>query len=270
MTSISQAQRGGRANKRQLWIAAALGLLAAVLVIVFLSNAGSKDNNSSTSVATEGVIVASQPIAIGTQITADMLTTKQVATSAIASDAIRDKTLAIGQVARYPISRGDTLSTGELVAAPQVKSLSFEIPPGLRGMTIPVSINNTPSALIAPGDFVDVIVSADAVLLNGNVVTLPGNNQQQARGSATLLQNVQVLSVDRNFADTGVVYDSSVRGTPPDAKDSVSFVTLAVTPDQAQLLWLAQDSGKLTIVLRAFGDDKVVTLTPDVEPLQLP
>ncbi len=269
MTSISQAQRGGRASKRQLWIAAALGLLAAILVIVFLSNAGSSNNNNSA-VATEGVIVAAQPIAIGTQITADMLTTKQVATSAIAADAIRDKTLAIGQVARYPISRGDTLSTSELVSAPQVKSLSFEIPPGLRGMTIPVSINNTPSALIAPGDFVDVIVSADAVLLNGNVVTLPGNNQQQARGSATLLQNVQVLSVDRNFADTGVVYDSSVRGTPPEAKDSVSFVTLAVTPDQAQLLWLAQDSGKLTIVLRAFGDDKVVTLTPDVEPLTLP
>src|SRR5512146_1589641 len=107
MTSISQAQRGGRAGKRQLWIAAALGLLAAILVIVFLSSASNNKSNDNAAVATEGVIVASQPIAIGTQITADMVTTKQVATSAIASDAIRDKTLAIGQVARYPISRGD-------------------------------------------------------------------------------------------------------------------------------------------------------------------
>jgi pilus assembly protein CpaB len=161
------------------------------------------------------------------------------------------------------------VSTARLVAAPQVKALSFEIPPGLRGMAIPVSIKDTPAALIAPGDFVDVIVSTDADVLNQSAASATPS-AANGKAAATLVQNVQVLSVDRNFANTGVVYDSSTRGTPPGSKDDVSFVTLAVTPEQAQLLWLAQDGGELTLVLRAFGDDKVLPLNTQNEPLTLP
>src|SRR5581483_3805774 len=271
MSSISQAQPQGRsANRRQLMIAAVLGLIAAVLVIVFLNNS-SKDKTT-PAIPVKSVVVAAQAIDAGTKITDQMLTTRAVPETAVASDAFTDKTAVVGQVARYPIEKGETLSAARLVSAPKVQALSFQIPPGMRGMTIPVSITNTPAALIAPGDFVDVLVTVDAVTLTGRVQPTVTVNaaQKDVKGVATIVQNVQVLSVDRDYVDTGVVYDPSVRGNPPGQKDSVSFVTLAVTPDQAQLLWLAQDQGKLTLVLRPFGEDNIVPLVPKVEPLALP
>jgi pilus assembly protein CpaB len=266
MTTFSQAQpRSG--SRRQLWLAAVLGLLAAVLVIVFLNNV--RDDRGQASVATTSVVVASRTIPVGEKLTEDMLVNKDLPSSSIPADAAKDRSALVGQIVRYPLEKGETLSASRLVEAPKVKSLSFQIPPGLRGMAIEVSEKSTPALLIAPGDFVDVIVSVEVVSLNGRSLPL-GNTQREAKGAATIVQNVQVLSVDRNFANNGVVYDPSVRGTPPAEKDKVSFVTLAVNPEQAQLLWLAQDNGKLTVVLRAFGDDKVVPLPSKLEPISLP
>lgn len=269
MSILSQAQTGGGASRKQLIIAGVLGLVAALLVVVYLSSQ-SDGGGSTRAVPDLRVVVAAQPIAAGDKITSDMLTTRELPQAAVAADALTDQALALGQVARYPVARGEQLVRSRLVEAPKVQALSFQIPPGLRGMTIPVSTNNTPAALLAPGDFVDVIVSVDAILLTGRAPTgAIVTAGRDLKGTATLLQNVQVLSVDRNYADTGVVYDASTRAAPPAEKDRVSFVTLAVTPDQAQLLWLAQDNGKLTLVLRPFGDDAVVPLTPRLEPLTL-
>jgi Flp pilus assembly protein CpaB len=74
------------------------------------------------------------------------------------------------------------------------------------------------------------------------------------------------MSVQKNFVDNGVPYDSTVRGTPDDKTDG-NYVVLAVTPDQAQLLWLAAEEGKISLSLRSFGDDKVTPLTPVAEPV---
>jgi pilus assembly protein CpaB len=249
-------------------MAAALGLAAAVLAVVYLDRSG---GDTSVAGETQTIVSANQRIEAGDTITASMLTTRQIPVGSLAPDMYRDSTLVEGRIARYPIEKGEAISTARLVDAPKVQSLSFQIPRGLRGMTIPVEIEKTPAALIAPGDFVDVIVSVDVEILTGRVLPTPtSGNKREYKGAHTLLQNIQVLSVERNYVDNGVVYEPSLRGEPPEEKDKVTFVTLAVTPDQAQLLWLAQDQGSLTIVLRAFGDDAVVPLVPKLEPLTLP
>jgi pilus assembly protein CpaB len=272
MSSISQAQSRPGPDRRQLLIAGGLGLVAALLVIVFLNGAGG--DKPAAAVDSTTVVTAASRIEAGVTITDEMVTTRDIPVSAIAADAIRERGLAVGQVARYPIERGEVVSTSRLVEAPKVQALSFQIPPGMRGMTIPVDVNKTPAALIAPGDFVDVIVSVEVAILTGRVQPTPvagsGSGSREFKGAATIVQNVQVLSVARTYVDTGVVYEASTRGNPPGEKDQVSFVTLAVTPDQAQLLWLAQQEGDLTLVLRPFGDDGVTPLTPRLEPLLLP
>ena len=261
MSSISQAVQPGGAGRRQLWIAVALGLIAAVLAIVFLNSAG--QDNAPLATGDIAVVVAEQQIAAGERITESMLTMSRVPEVAVAEDSFRERSLAVGQIARYPLARGEQVSPSRLVAAPQVQSLSFQIPEGQRAMTMPVSTQDSPATLTAPGDFVDVIISVDVARLNGQG---PATGRT---GAATLLQNIQVLSVDRSYVDTGVVYDPSVRGEPPGERDSISFVTLSVTPEQAQLLWLAQDSGRLTLILRPFGEDSITPLAPIIEPLTL-
>jgi pilus assembly protein CpaB len=265
--SMTQAPQG-RASRRQIYIAGALGLLAAVLVIILLGDRSASNGQGSDS--TVSVVVAAQPIAAGELITDALLTTKTLPPPAIPEDSFQDKALLKGKTVRYPIAKGEPITTARLIQPSGTKSLSFQIPPGMRGMTIPVNPKNTPAALIAPGDFVDVILSVDLVTLTGRAVPTPVGSDHPLRGSSTILQNVQVLSVDRYYVANGVVYDSSTRGTPPDEKTDVTFVTLALTPDQAQLLWLAADGGKLTLVLRPFGEDTLVPLAPRAEPIQLP
>src|SRR5688500_7650390 len=135
MSTITQAQPRQESNRRQILIAAVLGLVAAVLIIIYLNNAG--EGGGTTPVAdTAQIVVAAHTIDAGDSITHAMVTTRSVAVSAVPQDAIRDQNLAIGQVARYPIERGEQVSTARLVEAPKVQSLSFQIPEGKRGMTI--------------------------------------------------------------------------------------------------------------------------------------
>ena len=65
-----------------------------------------------------------------------------------------------------------------------------------------------------------------------------------------------------------LIVTCSTRGQPPAEKDDVTFITLAVTPEQAQLVWL-ESEGKLTVSLRAFGDDKITDLKTLAEPVRI-
>jgi pilus assembly protein CpaB len=247
-----------------------LGAIAAGLIVAFLA---SRDSGSGTAAiaAPVSVVVATQDIPAGTVITGAMLQLKEIPKELAVAGGMQNVKDVAGVTARYPIARGEQISSERLVEAAKAKTLSVQIPQGLRGFSIPVDVTKSPAALAAPGDFVDVIASADLDRLGsapGAVATL-GTNGDKPKAAVTLLQNVQVLTVQRNYADNGVVYDSSTRGDPPAEKDDVTFVTLAVTPEQAQLLWLASQEGKLTITLRAFGDDKIADLGTIAEPIRI-
>ena len=249
-----------QSEKRPLLLAAGFGLLAAVLVVVFLSSSGA-DDAASPLVATTSVVVAKQDLAAGAKVTADALELKTIPQAALSPGVVQAREDAIGKTVRYPVTQGEQLTTGRLVQPPNAQILSFQIPPGLRAMTIPVSTNNTPAALIAPGDFVDILVSTDASVLSARAAL------SDLAASGTLLQNIQVLTVDKSFVADGAPYDASVRGQAPGSSQSIGFVTLAVLPEQAQSLWLAQDRGKLTLTLRPFGESDIVPLVPKIGPL---
>ena len=264
----AQPAFGGR---KALIGALILGAIAAILIVAFLAS-----RESGTTVASVGapvtIVIAKDNIEAGTKITGAMVERRDVPRELLVAGSFTDLTSVVGQTARYPIARGEQMSPARLVEAnTTVKSLSFQIPPGLRGFTVPVDIKTSPSALIAPGDFVDIIVSAELTRLSpiAGTSTQTLTNDKIPNAVVTLLQNVQVLSVDRKYADNGVVYDSSTRGTPPGKDDDVNFVTLAVTPEQAQVLWLASQQGKITLTLRAFGDNKVADVAPMAEPIRI-
>jgi pilus assembly protein CpaB len=174
----------------------------------------------------------------------------------------------IGEVARYPLVEGEQIGEFRLVGKASARTLSAQIPKGLRGFTVPVSVNNSPAGVLAPGDFVDIIVSGPLSLVQLPSESGVNDDDSDLRAAVTLLQNVQVLAVQREYVNNGVPYDSSVRGEAPEA-DRIGYVTLAVTPEQAQLLWLASQHTTITLTLRPFGDEEVVDLFPIAEPFRL-
>jgi pilus assembly protein CpaB len=261
---------GVAGSRRPLIIALILGAVAAGLVVAFLA---SRDNGGSQAVITAGtvsVVVARNDVPVGTKITEDMVEVKQIPATAAISDPVSDLKEIVGQVSRFPVNSNEQFSRGRLIQAPQAKSLSFSVPQGLRGVAVPVDKTTSPTELLSPGDFVDVIVSGNAVNLAIGAQSVPAAaaNGTNFKAAVTLLQNVQVLSIEKNFVNNGVPYDSTVRGTPDD-KTSGTYVTLALAPDQAQLLWLTIQEGKVTLTLRSFGDSKIAELSPIAEPVRI-
>src|SRR4051812_28209834 len=105
-----------RPDRKQLVLASVLGLAAAVLVVVFLNKADD-GKSSATSEVMVPVLVASEPIKVGSKISDTQIAVKQLPSSAVTTDAIKDQTQVVGQVARYPIAQGDQIGASRLIQA---------------------------------------------------------------------------------------------------------------------------------------------------------
>ena len=270
MTAQSIPAQPAMGGRKAIIGALILGAIAAGLIVAYL---GSRDtsSNSSANVETLEVVVATKEIAVGTRLDESMVRLKAIPKSAVISDPFLDLEGVTGEQTRYPLQANEQLAVGRLLQSAEAQTLSVQIPKGLRGFTVPVETKTSPAGVLAPGDFVDVLVSAEVVRLGSSTGTTPStlSNDDKPKAALTLLQNVQVLAVQREYVDNGVVYDNSTRGQPVSKDDDVNYVTLAVTPDQAQLLWLASQEGKVTLTLRAFGDDAVELLPPVAEPIRI-
>lgn len=262
------------ADRRILIMALALGAVAAGLAVAFLVSAEGTQIVEPLPDA-RMVVVAAAEIPVGTSITEDMLELRELPGAAVSVGAASTFEGVVGETARYPIAAGEQLNPVRLVAPIEVQALSFQIPEGMRGFTIPVSTSQSPAALLAPGDFVDVLVAGDAATLVTPASVLEGPSivieasalAGDRQAVATILQNVQVLTVQRQYVANGVPYDPSVRGAPPES-DGVSYITLALSPQDAQLMWLASQQGQVTLTLRAFGDNDVSGVGPLSGPLE--
>ncbi len=267
MTAVATTAQPA-ASRRMLILALILGAVAAGLIVAFL--ASQQDSTVRPEAATTvEVVVATADIPAGTKVTDAMVTTRAISQSALVSGYLTNRTDVVDQTTRYPVAKGEQFASGRLVEPAGGRAISFQIPPGLRGFTVAVNDSSSPAALLAPGDFVDVIVTASVKnIIPPNGVVVPSNANVDYKAAVTLLQNVQVLSIQRDFLDNGVVYEKSTRGAPTD-DENINNVTLAVTPEQAQLLWLASQEGKVTLSLRAFGDNDVADLAPIAEPVRI-
>lgn len=163
------------------------------------------------------VVVAKEDIPAGKKITDSMVELREVPQAAVAADVRTAKDQVVGQTARYPMAKGEPISSARLVEPPKVPAVSFQIPSGLRGFTVPVSVQKSPAALLAPGDFVDVIMNVELKTIDVTPPAQSGNRNadENFHGAVTLIQNAQVLSVQRQYVEGVVSYDPSVRGTPP-------------------------------------------------------
>ncbi|HXG35472.1 MAG TPA: Flp pilus assembly protein CpaB [Dehalococcoidia bacterium] len=234
-------------NRGLLLLAVISGLVAAVLVFVAINQSGD-DSGSTVISGTSRVVVAHRDIAAGQQITADMVKLGDVPTNLTLKDALFATERVVGEKARYPILAGEQVTLGKVGAQTKDDGLAFVVPKGMRAVAVKVDEISGVGGLLLPGDRVDVI----AVFSKEDV----GKDK-----AVTFLQNVEVLAVAQEAqepaaavsgADNGTT--SGIRPKNPAPKPNARTVTLAVTPEQAQLLALVQENGKVWLSLRSFGD----------------
>jgi pilus assembly protein CpaB len=271
---IKSQALGGRSNKVLIFLGLFLGLVSAVLVVVYLKQAGGEGGGTSGGVVTP-VVVASQSIPLGTHITEDMVTLNPLSSDAVLADAYRDTGDVVGQVTRVPLVAGEQViptkvtATGAAIPDMENPPLAYVVEEGKRGMAIQVDSVIGASGLIRPGDYVDVIltVKIEGEEGAGGEANTARVKDQLAR---TILQNVEVLSIGQDVARTVVDKSEDTSGgtgsvveESSEANPEATTVTLAVSPVHGEVLTVAEAcgqnfGGRLALALRAFGDSGAV------------
>jgi pilus assembly protein CpaB len=251
-----------RGSGRSLLLLALLfAAIAAFLVFVALKR-DSGGNGEASAADTTQVVVAARDIPARTTLKDDMLKVADVRTDSVLASTFSEKSPLVGQITRYPLAENEQVSSSKVGTGTGTdkndQGLSFVVPTGMRAFSVKVSEETGVGGMILPGDLVDVlgILKADLVGIDKAV---------------TVVQSVEVLAVAQE-AQVPIPPAQAQGTTTPDAsgtlgelpKDvspnpSARSVTLAVTPEQAQLLALVQTQGELVLTLRSFGDRSPVT-----------
>lgn len=259
-----------KANRRFIILAVVLGLIGAVLIYMVLN----RDTSSGSQAAVGGdtsVVVAKIDIPARTMVTADMLTVKLVPEADVSELAFADPTQVVGQFTRFAISANEHVLASKVVdasgSAGFSRALAYTIPEGKRALAISASEISQAGGLILPGDYIDILAVYNIEF---------GEKTEDAWLVQTLMQNIEVLAISQTIVDTvGTTETDSTSGQRPRNSEAkplpdASTITLLVTPEQAQQLFLAERNAELRMSLRAFGDGDEKPIEFLAEPDLLP
>jgi len=225
-----------------LMLAAVSGISAVVGVRRIIGN-----TDQTPKVETVKAVVATQEIAPGDLILRSSLKISEFLKGSVPAGAITKIEDVVGRASFVPIA-ADELVLETKLAPKGVGGLEALIPVGKRAVCIQIAnVAAGHAGLIVPKNKVDVLFTS----------TDQGPDDATGGGATVmLLQNVEILAVDRRL------YVSSDTKTET---SEIRSVTLLVTPDQANMLDLAQNKGILHLALRSRKDE----LTAETRPALL-
>ncbi|MFM5952674.1 MAG: Flp pilus assembly protein CpaB, partial [Novosphingobium sp.] len=164
---------------------------------------------------------------------------KEMVQDAYFIDGEADMNKLLGTVVRYPITAGQPVTQGALVAPGDRGFLAAALGPGMRAVTIPVSAKTGVGGFVFPGDHVDLMLTQ----------TVPGRDGgAPLKTTETILRNVRVLATDQSTETTVEEGKTVVR--------AFRTVTLEVTPKIAEKISVAQTIGTLSLSLRSLADNQ--------------
>ena len=141
--------------------------------------------------------------------------------------ALTDERQVVDRVVLYPFSANQPLIDTALSRVGAPEGIPATIPDGYRAVSVQINDSSELAGLIMPGSRVDVLF------------TRPGTMSEAI--SSTILQNVRVLAMGKTV-QAGQAVDPKAPKVP--------VATLIVTPEQAKILELAKNEGRLSLSLR--------------------
>jgi pilus assembly protein CpaB len=189
------------------------------------------------------VLMALKTVEPGNILKDDDIGERWIPLAYVESRAIRasDRARVVNLRAAAPLQAQQSLMWTDIVVQNSDKSLSTLIQPGMRAVTI--RAEGRAQALVRPGDRVDVIG------------TLLQSGSTDNRAGVVLLQNVLVLG-------------RSVEASTSHMADT-SDIVLSLTLQQAQIVSVAAEKGKLSVALRAPDDVRLVEGLSDITSKEL-
>lgn len=188
-------------------------------------------NSRSGQVVTQPVVVASQDIPEGSVIDRIALKTVQLPVQMTPVGAFSNIDSVAGRVTRLAVFNGEAIVPGRLAPVGTGPGLELKIPPGQRAMAVRINDVAGISGLLQPNSRVDVLV------------TIRESQSSDRQVAKLFMSNMLVLSVG-----TEIQRDNQGKAI------NATTVTLAVTPEEAERLAIAMNTGAIQLVLRGYGD----------------
>jgi len=179
------------------------------------------------------VVVSAKPLSVGTNVKPTDIKIAKIPTAAFPKGAFSKAEEVIDRPVISNILMDEAILEGRLAARGSGLGLAPVIPVGMRAVTVRVNDVSGIAGFVLPGMRVDVLVTGNPPAGSGTVTVTP-------------LQNVLVLSA-------GTVMQADSKGQAIQA----ATVTLLATPEQAEMLTLANSEGRIQLVLRNGSDQNV-------------
>jgi len=240
-----------------------LGVVAILMNKVYLDQqrqqvvAQAKKSLASLQANQTAVLVATQDIPSGSVIEPAMLESAIVPNKFIQPQAATSMDRISGMINLAPILKGEQVSLSKLskgVRKEGSSGLAGNTPAGKRAISISVDSIASVSGMVRPGDYVDVIA----------MLQIPTQGAAEGQVSnqlavVPLFQNVLVLAVGQNI---GFMGRAGGRQEERTASSGGDLITLALGPQETNLLAFVQEQGKMRLTLRSPADARVEPMAP--------
>lgn len=216
-----------------LALATASGCLAAFLALRYLTDQRAL---MAAEPKASSVVVAARDLTVGSIVSAADVRVVRWPLHATPPGYLAASEAAVGRGVITPIRTNEPLLDSKLATKGAGGGLSVTIPEGMRAVSVKVDEVIGVAGFVVPGTRVDVVLT----------LTRGGRGESVTQ---VLLQNVPTLAAGAS--------------TQPDAQGKpqrVTVITLLVTPDQAEVLILAANEGRIQLALRNTLD--LATLEP--------
>jgi pilus assembly protein CpaB len=181
-------------------------------------------------VASAQVVVAAQPLAMGTRLHANNMRVVAWPARNPVPGAFADPKDLVDRGVISPIGENEPITMTKVASLEAGAGLPPVIPEGMRAISVKVNEVVGVAGFVVPGTLVDVLVTVR-----------PTDGPKDEPMTRTVVSKVQVLT-----AGTKYDQEKSKNGEPI----PTSVVTLSVLPEDAERIALAGNEGKITLALR--------------------
>lgn len=241
-------------NKKIYIIALIAAIISGGLLFTFFSAYSKNGGNGKVALGqTEQVVVAIKDIKANTMITADMVSLKDVAASAVHPNSTKNLQDIVGQITDRDIVVDEQILTNKIAKVgaegAKGKSLSYQVPDGMRAITIATDAVIGVGGYIEVGDLVDVLAyikaePKDEIDANGEKKKVDGSVTTPVVQAVEVAKLGDITTQDAASASTAVYAN----------------ITLFLEPEDCSKLFEAQEAsgGKLKVVLRQKADKEEI------------
>lgn len=218
---------------RRFWMVMTASLLWGLLVAGFFYRVASGTGRRARMGPQKPVVVAARELPLGAILSRESLRVRNVPESLFPAGGFSRIEDVLDRPVISAIQADEPVIEARIAARGSGLGLAPLIPPGMRAMAVRVNDVAGVAGFVLPGMRVDVLVTGRP----------PGRNESFTR---TVLQNITVLSAGQTIETDG---KSQAINTP--------VVTLLVGPSDAETLTLANNEGKVQLVLRNSADHQI-------------